>query len=584
MQPSAASLADSQSESAPSDDSNISTRLRQWAEQQPHSLAIIEPNGRDRLGRPIVRQLSFAGLDREVDELAAGFSEYGIQPGDPIVLMVRAGLDFISLTFALFRAGAVVVLIDPGMGLRSVFRCLDEVDPAGFVAIPPVQVARALRWNAFRNATKNVCVGPKVFGSESIAAISKLGRGRLSQDGRSRFNVTTGDSDPAAIIFTSGSTGPAKGVCYEHKMFAAQAEMIRSRFKIEPGDIDLPCFPLFGLFAAAIGVTTVIPEMNPTKPAEVDPAKIVDAIRDFGVTQAFGSPAVWNRVGPYCEKNGIRFPGLKRVLSAGAPVPISVLESMSHCLTFQGAELHTPYGATESLPVTSIGSREVLEETRALTERGRGTCVGRPFDGVAVKVIQPVDGPIDSIDDVETLPAGEIGEIIVSSRSTTRQYFRRVEQTAAAKVDDPSEPGRIWHRMGDMGSLDDQGRLWFCGRKAHVVHTKSGPLYSVCCEAPFLTLDFVGRAALVGVGDRGSQRPVIVIELAKSSGRKTSNEEFIDRLVAKAAEHDVTRSIERFLFHPSFPVDIRHNVKINREALAEWAKTRVASGEMAERK
>ena len=168
--------------------------------------------------------------------------------------------------------------------------------------------------------------------------------------------------DPAAIIFTTGSTGPPKGVLYSHRNFDAQVEQIRDFYGIQPGEIDLPCFPLFGLFNCAMGVTAVIPDMDPSRPAQVDPLKIIEAASDWNATQAFGSPAIWDRVGRYCESHGVRLPTIRRVLSAGAPIPAEVLRRMKACIHPEG-DVHTPYGATESLPVASISASEVLGET-----------------------------------------------------------------------------------------------------------------------------------------------------------------------------------------------------------------------------
>jgi acyl-CoA synthetase (AMP-forming)/AMP-acid ligase II len=417
----------------------------------------------------------------------------------------------------------------------------------------------------YRNSRLNVIVGPKrrSLGCSSLKEVIAVGRQSVEPLPRTKAK------DSAAIIFTSGSTGPPKGVLYEHGMFDAQVDLIQGHYKPESGEIDLPGFPLFALFNLAMQMTTVIPEMDPTRPAKVDPEKILEAIRSQGVTQAYGSPALWNRVGRYCEQRGLKLPTLRRVLSAGAPVPIHVLQRMTSALPLQ-ADVYTPYGATECLPVASIGGRTVLNETAALTAVGRGTCVGTVFDRMEVHIIATSFDVLGDIGETRTLPQGEIGEIIVRGPVATREYFRRPDATSAAKIRDGES---FWHRMGDVGYLDDQGRLWFCGRKAHIVFPETGPMYSVCCEAIFNNHPCIYRTALVGVGTKGRQTPVIVAEPeadqfpTNSSGSAKLRQE----LLKLGGENPLTAGIRQILFHRSLPVDTRHNVKINREALAVWA-------------
>ena len=556
---------------------NIALRLREAVARTPHQRAVVFPEGRDSLGRVTYSHLTFEQLERETDRLARGLVQMGVSPGTRIVLAVRPSLEFIALTFALFKAGAVIVLIDPGMGRSNVFRCLEEVEPQGFVAIPLVQAVRTLMKRKFGQARFNVTVGRRWFwGGPNY-------RDLLGGEWTPFDMPETRATDPAAIIFTSGSTGPPKGVLYEHGMFNAQVDLLREHYGIEPGEIDLPGFPLFALFNSAMSVTTVIPDMDPTKPATVDPARIVQAIRDQGVTQMFGSPAMWNAVGRYCEQHKITFPTVRRILSAGAPVPGHVLNRMRRTLVADktdGAhsdpDIHTPYGATESLPVASISGREVQEDTAEQTRGGAGTCVGKPFPHVRVKIVTITNGPIASLAEVEELPAGEIGEILVQAPSTTREYFRRPEATAGAKVSDGEG---FWHRMGDVGYCDERGRLWFCGRKAHIVNAAGGRMFSVRCEAIFNEHPDVYRSALVGVGDV-PQRPVIVAEpeLGQFPETETARNTFIAQLQERAADNPLTESIETFLFRRSLPVDVRHNTKIRREELAEWATGQLQQG------
>jgi acyl-CoA synthetase (AMP-forming)/AMP-acid ligase II len=566
--------------SIPSDSlsaANISSRLSAQARANPNRKAVIVPAHHPSHGLRIDLIRSFAELEAEVDNLAFGLRALGIRPGHKIALMVRPGFDFIALTFALFRTGAVIVLIDPGMGRSSILNCLDEIRPDGYVAIPIVQLIRWWKGKrpAFNEAKLNVTVGRRIPGlGPTIANIRNLGR----LDAHRQPHPTVGASDPAAIIFTSGSTGPPKGVLYEHGMFSAQVDLIQRMYGIEPGEVDLPGFPLFGLFNAAMGVTTVVPDMDPTRPAHVDPVKIIDAVTRHGVTQAFGSPAFWNRVGRHCEAKRITLPGLKRALSAGGPVPNHVLQRMAGVLNGSGADLFTPYGATESLPVASIGAREVLASTAARSRAGAGTCVGRAFPQTDIRVIEITEGPIASIDEARILPAGEIGEIVVRSPSVTREYYGREEASRLAKIPDSrphsgdSRPS-VWHRIGDVGYLDEAGLLWFCGRKAHIVETESQRMHSVCCEAIFENHPDIDRAALVGIGEPGRQRPVLIAEPEAGRFPESDSDRSMlkGELMALGASSPLTSSIREFLFHPSLPVDTRHNVKIQREALRTWA-------------
>ena len=550
---------------AASKTTNIADRLRTAARRVPDQPAIIIPPRRWRSER----RISFAELDSLCDRLAAGLIRHGIEPGERIVLMVKPGIEFFSLTFALFRAGATIVLIDPGMGISRVANCLAEVDPHGFAAIPIVHLLRRTRSRRFPHANHNICVGRSCFRD----AVSYDSLRQSTAEGTTFPTVKSTDS--AAIIFTSGGTGPPKGVVYEHGMFAAQVDFLRERFAIEAGEVDLPGFPLFALFNAALGVTTVVPKMDPTRPARVDPRNIINPIRDYQVTQAFGSPALWNRVGRYCQKHHQTIPHLKRAFSAGAPVPLPILEQMTKALAEPDAAFHTPYGATEALPVAVIDADTVLQETAAASRRGAGTCVGPAFPGVDVQIIHRTNQPIAEINDARPMPAGEIGEIIVRSSAATREYYQRPEATALAKIRDGES---FWHRMGDVGYLDESGRLWFCGRKAHVVETEHGPLYSVCCEAIFNEHPRVYRSALVGIGPAGKQIPLIIIELEPDGVIRNNldRSQLFDELRRLAEGNPLTSSIDRFLIHENFPVDARHNIKINREQLARWAAKRIS--------
>jgi olefin beta-lactone synthetase len=262
-------------------------------------------------------------------------------------------------------------------------------------------------------------------------------------------------------------------------------------------------------------------------------------------------------------------PSLRRVLSAGAPVMPQVLENMLSVIHPDG-QMHTPYGATEALPVASISAREVLGAPKQAWQRGAGICVGRRFPGIEWKVIRCVEGPIRSIAEAESVNPGTIGELIVRGPVVTREYATRVEWNERSKI---ADAGGFWHRMGDVGHLDQHDRFWFCGRATHRVLTIAGVMYTIPCEAIFNQHPRIFRSALVGVGEPGRQRPVIVCEPRQGQMPRTAAARQLlgDELRRLATAHEHTRAIEDFLFHAAFPVDIRHNAKIFREQLAVWA-------------
>lgn len=538
---------------------NIAARLPALARERPDQIAIRCPGkpGPGGMARYDVT-LDYRTLNARSDAMAAGLAAHGIGRGVRAVVMVRPSPEFFLLMFALFKNGAVPVLVDPGIDKRALKQCLDEAQPEAFIGIGLAHVARlALRW--CRSARLLVTVGRRWgWGGTTLA--------RLEAQGATAAPALapTDGEEVAAILFTSGSTGVPKGVVYRHRHFVGQVELLRAAFGMEPGGVDLPTFPPFALFDPALGLTSVIPDMDPTRPAQADPRKLHDAINRFGVTQLFGSPALMRVLADH----GQPLPNVRRVTSAGAPVPPDVVARIRRLLP-DDAQFWTPYGATECLPVAVIEGRE-LENTRQATEAGAGTCVGRVVAPNQVRIIAIDDAPLPGWSQARVLATGEVGEITVAGPTATDSYFNRPQATAQAKITETLTDGstRVVHRMGDVGYFDAQGRLWFCGRKTQRVETAQGPLYTEQVEPVFNALDGIARTALVGVGAPGRQQPVLCYELQPGT---LDSPALVERLRREAAAHAHTARIEHFLPHPAFPVDIRHNAKIGREKLAVWA-------------
>lgn len=543
---------------------NVAAYLPHQAVLTPDKAAVWYPQSRDRLGRCAWTRLSYRELENLSNRYAVGLAAHGIDRGCRTLLMVRPSLDFIALAFALFKVGAVPILIDPGMGLSGLLTCIRDVEPEGLVALPAVMWGRQVFRSSFRSVRHAITVGPRPWFSAACTD-------DFARNASPVFQVARTQPDElAAILFTTGSTGPAKGVVYRHRNFEAQVQQLKEYYGIGPEEVEMPAFPLFALFSPALGITCVIPDMDPTRPAQVNPAHIVEAVQQFKVTNTFGSPSIWRRVSEYCVKENIRLPGLKRVLMAGAPVPLEVLARFPKILDGEG-DTHTPYGATESLPTIDASGTEILRDDRVKTHlAGGGTFVGRPLPGMDMRIIAIDDDVLPQWSDVTELPAGEVGEIVVSGPVTTVEYFRKPAHNARAKIRDGN---KIWHRMGDVGRLDEEGMLWFCGRLAHRIVTDDGPMFTIPCEAIFNQHPRVFRSALVGLGERPHQEPVIIIEpLAGSFPRnRREREMFTAELLELASAASHTQKIQRVIFHPAFPTDIRHNAKIFREKLTLWA-------------
>ncbi len=543
---------------------NISSYLKRMAKIQPFKRAVVYSAGRDKNGRVTYSHLTFEQLHQESDCLAHGLEKAGITRGTRTILMVKPGLEFFALIFAIFKTGAVPVVVDPGMGIKRMVSCFKSTRPEAFIGIPLAHVIRTIYPAFFKTVKTWVTIGRRWFWGGLIYK-------QIHQSPWEPYPSTnTRRDEMAAILFTTGSTGPAKGAVYTHGNFDAQLQQIKTHLNMSPDEIDLSTFPLFALFYPALGVTAVIPDMDPTRPARVNPERIIEAVNNLGATNMFASPALLNRVGRYGKQKGVKLPSLKRVISAGAPVSADNIEQFS-ALLGDAAEIHTPYGATEAVPIISIKSNEILRETRQLSEKGYGICIGRPINNIDIRIIKISDDPIATWSDDLMVSRGSIGEITVKGALVSRQYFENPEANSLAKI---KEGNVIWHRMGDLGWMDKKSRLWFCGRKSHRVITENETLFTIPCEAIFNNHPRVFRSALVGIGPKPNQKPLVCIELKKADSGQ-NKKSLQEELLEIAAKNELTQRIKTILFHKSFPVDIRHNSKIFREKLAVWAERRL---------
>lgn len=548
---------------------NLCRHLKSAAIQTPSNLAVaVQKSNFSKLSYD---EIDFKSLDEKSDAIAHALNAYGIKQGMKAVLMVTPSIDFFALTFALFKSGIIPILVDPGMGVKNLKQCFIESKPDAFIGIPKAHIARKLfSWG--KKTVKHVLT---VGGNELITrlsgqmTLSRLLKKHPISDAYPMVNLA--DDDMSAILFTSGSTGVPKGVVYSHKMFEAQITALKNDYKIKPGERDLATFPLFSLFGPALGMASIVPDMDASKPITANTEYIFSAIEKYQCSNLFANPALIEVLGQAGDKTNHKLTSLKRVISAGAPATLVSIKVFSKMLN-NNVEVLNSYGATESLPLTKIGSESLLKTTN-ITDNGGGICVGKPVEGVDVEIIKITE---DTIQDWHTvvntdllLQANQIGEIVVKGPMVSHAYYERDSATKLAKIQDGKN---VRHRMGDLGYLDEQGLLWMCGRKAHRVETDKEVLFSIPCERIFNTHKAVKRTALVGISNNSIIKPVLCIELKK--GYKINETVLFDELKHIGAKFVQTQNISNFLIHPDFPVDIRHNAKIFREKLAVWAQNK----------
>jgi acyl-CoA synthetase (AMP-forming)/AMP-acid ligase II len=546
---------------------NVASHLARTAARSPTATAVLEPRGRGW------RATTWADLAERSRRIAAGLSDAGLASGDRAAVFVRPGADLVAIVYALFSIGASPVLVDPGMGRRAVARCLANVAPKALIGVPAAHALLGLSRRAVPSISIAILVGPRWFGARrTLAALER-------SSPRSAEPETVAPDDEAAILFTSGSTGPAKGVVTTHGVFEAQVRALGALYGFQPGEIDLACFPSFALFGPAFGMTTVFPDMDFLHPSRCDPSKIVAAAAEHGATTTFGSPAIWRRVVPWCVEHGVTLPRLRRVLVAGAPVAPALVDGLRSILARE-AHVHTPYGATEALPIASISGAEILDR-RLRAEGGAGNCVGRAAPGVEIAIVPLREEPIAELRPELRLPAGALGEICARGPVVTRAYANEPEANARSKIRDGDS---VWHRTGDAGYFDSEGLLWFCGRKAHRLETEAGVVLPVPAENLLNRHPKVARTALVGVGPRGRERPTLVVEpipgaMPRGEGERARFAGEIAALLSQRLPDSLPRApheLSAVLFKSRFPVDPRHNAKIKSEELKKWAEERLA--------
>lgn len=533
----------------------------------PERPALRYPDGTGADGLPGYRTLTYAELDDWAATVAERLAASGVGPGTRTIVLVLPGPELYAILLGLLEIGAVPVVIDPGMGVRRMLRCLRAVRAEAFVGIPQAHALRVLAPWGFRSVRTVVTVGRRWFwGGATLRAW-----GRTPAAARTP-GTPAGPDTPLLVAFTTGSTGPAKAVQLTHGNLTAMVEQVHRARDDRPPEVSLVTLPLVGVLDLLLGSRCVLPPLAPSRVGATDPEHVVDAIRRFGVRTLFASPAVLIPLLRRLREHPVPLPTLESVFSGGAPVPDRCVAGLREVLR-EDVRIFAGYGATEALPLSAIESRELLDGLVARAHRGEGTCLGRPAHRIEARVVAITDGPLPTWADAERrapelAATGGIGELVVTGPNISTRYHWPERANALGKIVDGA---RIWHRTGDLARIDEQGRIWFCGRASQRVRTADGPMFTVQVEQIFAPVPGVARTALVGVGTPGAQRPVLCVEPEPGADTAAA----LAAVRERAAEFPLTRRITEVLAHPGFPVDIRHNAKIGREELGRWAAARL---------
>ncbi|HMP27563.1 MAG TPA: fatty acid CoA ligase family protein [Oligoflexia bacterium] len=512
------------------------------------------------------KQISFAGLLELINKYQRGLEALGMQRGDKVALLVKPGIDFLGLTYAILGRGAIPVFIDPGIGRELLLKTLADLRPQGFIGTPLAQALRFFRKEIFKSLKFNVVASDIFpFWGKNLSFLK-----RFSSAPPEDTPTSTGT---ALIAFTSGATGAPKGVVFTEKMIGSQLKIFEKHFKMKAGERDLPLLPVFSIFSLACGVTSVFPSINPSKPIDLDPTALVKVIESSGITSSFGSPTLWNKIAEYCVRVGVSLNGIKRIFMAGVAVDENILRRVATIAP--NADIFTPYGATEVLPLTNPSFEELKKSyanLRSAKSGEKGVPVGKPLPGISTRVIKYSNQPIEKLEEGLMREPYEIGEIIVKGDNVSSEYLDNTDANHRLKI---REQDGFWHRIGDVGYLNESGEIFFCGRKNDIVSIEGKDLFSVPIESIFNKHPIVRRSALIPLHSKNSAAIVIEPFPGHMPTTTQESENLKKSLLEYAANDPISAPIKEIFFHPNFPVDGRHNAKIFRNKLALWAENQL---------
>lgn len=534
------------------------------------------------------RSLTFAELERGSGQVAEQLQQAGLRPGDAALVLQPMSAPLYVVLLALFRLGAVVIFIDPAAGLEHLERCCTLYPPQALIASPkahllqfkssalrhiPLKFSFGLPFPLGGNLTQRLANGwvQAITHPRSTSPMARLSpyppghRWILPLTNPAPPALVRASASTAALLtFTSGSTGQPKAALRSHQFLLAQHRVLAQSLNLTPGEVDLTTLPIFVLANLASGVTSLIPDVDLRRPGTVNGTSVIRQIQRYQPTSTAASPALLERLIEACDRHSTQLPSLQRVFSGGAPVFPKLLERLQAIAP--QAQVTAVYGSTEAEPIAHIAVHEFQPTDRVNMLSGSGLVVGHPVAELQLRILPDHWGtPLPAFTQLEfdqqCLGPGEIGEIVVSGKHVLPGYLHgQGDAETKFRVD-----GSPWHRTGDAGYLDAQGRLWLLGRcstrmRIEAAGAETGPgapasrLYPFAVEAAAHYQPGVRRTALVW----HQGRRVLLVEWEPQG--EVKHLETLKRSLQWA-------NIQEFRSCRHIPVDQRHNAKVDYPAL-----------------
>lgn len=489
---------------------NLVTLLEEQVKKTPEATAlVVSRHGVDR-------RVSFVELEKLSVGVTVRLQEAGLVAGDRVLVFVPMSVELYAVLLGIFRGGMTAMFLDPSAGRAHLERCCALGNPRGLVATPK---ALLLRWVS--GPLRRI---PVVFSTGKWGGPALL---QNVKDERKPAIFPVKNEDAALLTFTSGSTGEPKAAVRSHGFLLAQHRVLERSIALEAGELDLATLPVFVLANLASGVASVLPEADLRRPGEIDPGPVVAQMARLGPTRAAASPAFFERLLEVFEahpEEARRVP-MRKIFTGGAPVFPVLLERLQR--VWPGAEVVAVYGSTEAEPIAHVNWREMSTEDLVRMRRGGGILAGKMVSEIELRL---------AADDEIQVAGGHVLQGYLEGRGDTETKIH--------------EDGKVWHRTGDAGRLDERGRLWLLGRCNARLGDGTYPL-SVECAASFFP--WVRRSGCVELNGKR----VLAVEVREG----------MEADVRSLESELAWAQLDRVVVLSRLPVDRRHNAKVDYTAL-----------------